>query len=78
MLMRIVSPNLKPVSHDCPWISSCIALTVLAGYEQVNANLVRADDKILLTHLVELMLGLNLVFYRDKTEDGQPMFRLDP
>lgn len=45
---------------------------------KVNANLVRADDKVLVTHLVDLMLGLNLVFYRDKTEDGQPMFRLDP
>lgn len=50
----------------------------MTGMKQVNANLVRAEDKILLTHLVELMLGLNLVFYRDKTEDGQPMFRLDP
>ncbi|KAJ9125621.1 hypothetical protein QFC22_000583 [Naganishia vaughanmartiniae] len=56
LLMRIISPNLKPV----------------------NANLVRADDKVLLGHLVDLMLALNLSFYRDKTEDGQPMFRLDP
>ncbi|KAJ9109280.1 hypothetical protein QFC21_000609 [Naganishia friedmannii] len=56
LLMRIISPNLKPV----------------------NANLVRADDKVLLAHLVDLMLALSLSFYRDKTEDGQPMFRLDP
>lgn len=56
MLMRIISPNLKPI----------------------NANLVKADERAILARLVDLMLSLNLRFERDKTEDGQPMFTLEP
>lgn len=56
MLMRIISPPLKPV----------------------NANIVKAEERAVLTRLVELMIPLGLKFWQDKTEDGQPMMRLEP
>jgi chromosome transmission fidelity protein 18 len=45
---------------------------------QVNSNLVKADEKATLVRLVDLMIDMNLRFYRDKTEEGQATFRLEP
>ncbi len=45
---------------------------------QVNANLVKLDERATLVRLVDIMMSLNLRFERDKTEDGQPIFVLEP
>ena len=45
---------------------------------QVNANIVKPAEKALLARLVELMIPLNLSFWVEKTESGQPMMRLEP
>ena len=45
---------------------------------QVNANIVKPAERALLARLVELMIPLNLSFFVEKTESGQPMMRLEP
>jgi chromosome transmission fidelity protein 18 len=45
---------------------------------QVNANIVKPAEKALLARLVELMIPLNLSFFVEKSESGQPMMRLEP
>ncbi|KAK4688524.1 chromosome transmission fidelity protein 18, partial [Tremellales sp. Uapishka_1] len=56
LLMRIITPPLKPV----------------------NANIVKPSEKSVLSRLVELMIPLGLRFWQEKTEEGQPMMRLEP
>ncbi|KAL7419625.1 Chromosome transmission fidelity protein 18 [Cryptotrichosporon argae] len=56
LLMRIISPPLKPV----------------------NANIVKPAERAMLARLVELMIPLGFRFWQEKTEDGQPMMRLEP
>lgn len=44
----------------------------------MNANLVKQEEKATLARLVQIMIDLGLRFVRDKTEDGQPTFKLEP
>lgn len=49
-----------------------------ADAPQVNANIVKPAEREVLARLVELMIPLGLSFWQEKTEDGQPMMRLEP
>lgn len=40
--------------------------------------MIRPEEKALLSRLVNIMVALELRFVPEKTEDGQPMYRLDP
>ncbi|KAI9446248.1 P-loop containing nucleoside triphosphate hydrolase protein [Lactarius indigo] len=44
----------------------------------VNSQVIRPEEKALLSRLVNIMVSLELRFVQEKTEDGQPMYRLDP
>ncbi|KAH8106885.1 P-loop containing nucleoside triphosphate hydrolase protein [Cristinia sonorae] len=44
----------------------------------VNKQVIKADEKALLSRLVDIMVSLELRFIQDKSEDGQLMYRLDP
>ncbi|KAH7107651.1 P-loop containing nucleoside triphosphate hydrolase protein [Auriculariales sp. MPI-PUGE-AT-0066] len=44
----------------------------------VNSQVIRADEKKLLSRLVEIMVALDLRFLQEKTEDGNLVYRLDP
>ncbi|KAH9066444.1 P-loop containing nucleoside triphosphate hydrolase protein [Lactarius vividus] len=44
----------------------------------VNSQVIRPEEKAVLTRLVNIMVSLELRFVQEKTEDGQPMYRLDP
>ncbi|PWN26081.1 P-loop containing nucleoside triphosphate hydrolase protein [Jaminaea rosea] len=56
LLMRILTPDLRPV----------------------NQQIVKTDERETLQRLVTVMLDLNLDFVRDKTEEGQLVYRLEP
>ncbi|CAO1634597.1 unnamed protein product [Parajaminaea phylloscopi] len=56
MLMRMLTPDLKPV----------------------NQQIVKPAERETLTHLVGVMMELSLNFVRDRTEDGNLVFRLEP
>ncbi|KAH8082309.1 P-loop containing nucleoside triphosphate hydrolase protein [Filobasidium floriforme] len=80
-LLQSIPANLRTIYN-----SSSI-LTELGPYlmriispplKPVNSNLVKADEKATLVRLVDLMIDMNLRFYRDKTEEGQATFRLEP
>ncbi|KAH9180738.1 P-loop containing nucleoside triphosphate hydrolase protein [Lactarius sanguifluus] len=44
----------------------------------VNSQVIRPEEKAVLSRLVNIMVSLELRFVQEKTEDGQPMYRLDP
>jgi chromosome transmission fidelity protein 18 len=71
LLMRIISPPLKPVGY-CSRAPRC-KLTA-----QVNAGIVKPDERATLSRLVEIMIHVGLRFYQEKQEDGQPQMRLEP
>lgn len=45
---------------------------------QVNKQVIKPDEKALLSRLVDIMVSLELRFIQDKSEEGQLMYRLDP
>ncbi|KAJ7286133.1 P-loop containing nucleoside triphosphate hydrolase protein [Mycena rebaudengoi] len=44
----------------------------------VNSQVIRPEERALLTRLVEIMSTLELQFYQERAEDGQLTYRLDP
>ncbi|THH26598.1 hypothetical protein EUX98_g7590 [Antrodiella citrinella] len=44
----------------------------------VNRQVIKPDERALLSRLVDIMVSLELRFIQDKSEDGQYMYRLDP
>ncbi|OJA12544.1 hypothetical protein AZE42_08143 [Rhizopogon vesiculosus] len=44
----------------------------------VNSQVIKAQEKALLTRLVEIMVSFELRFVQEKAEDGQLVYRLDP
>ena len=53
-------------------------VTVLILYSQINTQIVRAEERAVLTRLVDIMISLDLHFLQERTEDGQLTYRLDP
>jgi len=45
---------------------------------QVNRQIIKAEEKVVLNRLVEIMLSTGLSYQQDKNEDGQLMYRLEP
>ncbi|CAL1705258.1 unnamed protein product [Somion occarium] len=44
----------------------------------VNSQVIKPEERILLSRLVDIMVALELRFFLEKTEEGQNTFRLDP
>lgn len=44
----------------------------------VNSQLVKADERRVLTKLVHLMMAMKISFVQDKNEDGQLTYKLEP
>ena len=60
-------------SHTHPHV-----LTEVTRDIQVNSQVIRPEEKAMLSRLVNIMVALELRFVQERTEDGQPMYRLDP
>lgn len=45
---------------------------------QVNKQVIKPDERALMSRLVDIMAALELRFVQEKSEDGQLMYRLDP
>ena len=74
LLNRIISPPIRPVRHlSILRVDECnIYIT------QVNSQVIRPEEKALLSRLVNIMVSLELRFVQERTEDGQLVYRLDP
>jgi chromosome transmission fidelity protein 18 len=44
----------------------------------VNSQVIRPQEKALMTRLVDIMVSLELRFVQERAEDGQLSYRLDP
>jgi hypothetical protein len=45
---------------------------------QVNSQVIRPEEKAMLSRLVNIMVSLELRFVQERAEDGQLLYRLDP
>lgn len=45
---------------------------------QINSQVIKADEKELLSRLVSIMAAMELRFVQERAEDGQLTYRLDP
>lgn len=45
---------------------------------QVNQQVIKPEERALLTRLVDIMVALELRFVQERSEEGQLMYRLDP
>jgi chromosome transmission fidelity protein 18 len=45
---------------------------------QVNQQLVKSEDRVVLKKLVRAMLDLGISYVQDRNEDGQIVYKLDP
>ena len=45
---------------------------------QVNSQVIRPEEKAMLSRLVNIMVSLELRFVHERAEDGQLVYRLDP
>lgn len=44
----------------------------------MNSQVIRPQEKALMTRLVDIMASLELRFVQERAEDGQLSYRLDP
>jgi chromosome transmission fidelity protein 18 len=72
---RIISPPLRPV---CNLRDPKILCSDRWVTWQVNSQVVRPEERELLSRLVDIMVALQLRFVQEKAEDGQLVYRLDP
>jgi chromosome transmission fidelity protein 18 len=45
---------------------------------QVNSQVIRPEEKAMLSRLVNIMVSLELRFVQERVEDGQLVYKLDP
>jgi chromosome transmission fidelity protein 18 len=45
---------------------------------QVNHQVIKKEEKYLLSRVVDVMVALELRFVQEKQDDGQMTYRLDP
>lgn len=76
LLNRIISPPLRPVRVK--YITVYPILRLCRSDNQVNKQIIKANEKLVLNRLVEIMISTGLSYQQDKTEDGQLMYRLEP
>lgn len=50
---------------------------ILTG-TQVNSQVIRPEERVLLKRLVDIMVALEFRFMQEKSEDGQLVYRLEP
>lgn len=53
-------------------------MTVTLYITQVNSQVIRPEEKALLSRLVNIMVSLELRFVQERAEDGQLVYKLDP
>jgi len=53
-------------------------MTVTLYTTQVNSQVIRPEEKAMLSRLVNIMVSLELRFVQERAEDGQPVYKLDP
>jgi chromosome transmission fidelity protein 18 len=44
----------------------------------VNSQVIKPEERALLSRLVDIMSTLELQFFQERVEDGQLTYRLDP
>ena len=74
---RIISPPLRPV-RIFSWSVATFGLSDGQTIFQVNSQVVRPEERELLSRLVNIMVALELRFVQEREEDGQLVYRLDP
>ena len=47
-------------------------------FVQLNSQIVRTQERLVLKRLVEIMAAMELQFVQEKNEEGQLVYRLDP
>lgn len=76
-LNRIISPDLKPVrSSLLPFLS--VYSFECNCYPQVNSQLIKTDERLVMLKLINRLLLMKLSFIQDKNEEGQLSYKLDP
>ncbi len=73
LLNRIISPPLRPVS-----LHFLILQAQFNSHRQINSQIIKPDERALLSRLVRIMTRLELRFVQERAEDGQLTYRLDP
>jgi hypothetical protein len=58
-------------------VSPSAALEPLTS-SQINAQIIKPEERIVLSRLVQLMITHKLRFFQEKSEDGKLSYRLDP
>lgn len=51
---------------------------MLQEFSQINSQLIKTDERVVLLKLINTMLDLKLFFVQDKNEDGQMTYKLEP
>ena len=59
-----------PILHILTRVTLCTT--------QVNSQVIRPEEKAMLSRLVNIMVSLELRFVQERAEDGQLLYRLDP
>lgn len=78
ILNRLISPPMRPVRVmplSCPVPQR--SNSMLVGFK-VNKQIIKAEEKVVLNRLVEIMVTTGLRYEQDKSEDGQLLYRLEP
>ena len=64
------STTFLPCAYGFQCLAQCIITT--------NKQVIKPDERALMSRLVEIMVAMELRFVQEKSEDGQLMYRLDP
>jgi chromosome transmission fidelity protein 18 len=51
---------------------------MVTDISQVNSQVIKPEERALLSRLVDIMSTLELQFFQERAEDGQLTYRLDP
>jgi chromosome transmission fidelity protein 18 len=74
LLNRIITPPIRPVR--CA--STLAYRRGLIYCIKVNSQVIRPEEKAMLSRLVNIMVSLELRFVQERADDGQLVYRLDP
>ena len=56
----------------------CFGQLTISYLWQVNKQVIKPDDRLILARVVDIMVSLDLRFVQEKSEDGVLVYRLDP
>jgi hypothetical protein len=60
------------------YVCASFRLNSFTDYPKVNKQVIKADEKLLMSRVVDIMVYLDLRFIQEKLEDGALVYRLDP